>query len=184
MSLTKKKNNPVVTRDNGMIDVSGKDVTRRVARASARISMSAKAFKILMTEGSPKGDVFETAKIAGIMAAKSTPSIIPMCHPLEIGKVKITFGNDPGGCSVTATAEVGYLGRTGVEMEALTACTVAALTVYDMMKWADREMVISEVKLLYKSGGKSGTFTREGLPALGVRRSHGLPATGRVVSEA
>jgi cyclic pyranopterin phosphate synthase len=143
-----------------MIDVSGKKVTKRLAVAGARISMSAKAFKILMTEGSPKGDVFETAKIAGIMAAKSTPSMIPMCHPLEIGKVKITFGSDPKRCSVTATAEVGCLGRTGVEMEALTAAAMAVLTIYDMMKWAGQDMVISDVQLFHKSGGKNGVYNR------------------------
>lgn len=145
---------------HGMIDVSGKRVTKRLAKASARIAMSAKAFKILMTEGSPKGDVFETAKIAGIMAAKSTPSIIPMCHPLEIGKVTVTFVKDAKICSVTATAEVGCLGRTGVEMEALTAAAAAVLTIYDMMKWAGQDMVISDVHLLHKSGGKSGIYNR------------------------
>ncbi len=161
MSPTKKHITSAVSRGNGMIDVSGKDVTRRAARASARLSMNPKTFKILVENGSPKGDVWETAKVAGILAAKSTPFLIPMCHPLGISKVGIRFDVDKKRHAVGVTSEVVCLGRTGVEMEALTACAVAALTIYDMMKWVDREMVVSEVKLLYKSGGKSGTFIRK-----------------------
>jgi cyclic pyranopterin monophosphate synthase len=145
----------------GMVDVSAKAVTKRVARASARIEMGAKAFRALMTKGSPKGDVFETARVAGIMAAKSTPAIIPMCHPLELSQVKITFGPREKGHAVVVTSEVVCLGRTGVEMEALAAACAAVLTIYDMMKWADHAMVISKVQLLHKSGGKSGTFNRD-----------------------
>jgi len=143
---------------DGMIDVSAKKVTKRVARAVSKITMSAKAFKALMEGGSPKGDVFETAKVAGIMAAKSTPSIIPMCHPLSLSKVKMTFEIDKKQRQITTTSEVVCLGRTGVEMEALTAASVASLTIYDMMKWADKGSVISETKLLHKSGGKSGNY--------------------------
>jgi len=143
---------------DGMVDVSEKDITKRTARASARIQFSSEAFGVLMGEGSPKGDVFETAKIAGIMAAKSTSSLIPMCHPLMLNKVKVMFEKDKEKCAVTAIAEVVCLGRTGVEMEALTAASAAVLTIYDMMKWKDKGMVISEVKLLHKRGGKTGDY--------------------------
>jgi len=143
---------------DGMIDVSDKKITKRVARAMSKIKMNPKAFKALMEGGSPKGDVFETAKIAGIMAAKSTSSVIPMCHPLALNKVKVTFEIDKNQCQVTTTAEVICLGRTGVEMEALTAASIASLTIYDMMKWADKGSVILETKLIYKSGGKSGDY--------------------------
>ena len=143
---------------NGMVDVSKKRMTKRTARAMSVITMSKKSFAALIKEGSPKGDVFETAKIAGIMAAKSTPVIIPMCHPLALKKVTVTFKTDKKRCQVTTTAEVVCLGQTGVEMEALTAASVASLTIYDMMKWADKGSVISETKLLHKSGGKSGDY--------------------------
>ena len=144
----------------GMVDISSKDVTHRVARAGATIKMGKKAFMILMREGSPKGDVFETAKIAGVMAAKATPQFIPMCHPLELSKVAISFAVDEKKYAVTILSEIQYLGRTGVEMEALAAVSVSALTIYDMMKWADKGMTITDVKLLYKSGGKSGEYQR------------------------
>lgn len=143
-----------------MVDISAKAVTRRVAKATARILMGTKAFRALMTKGSPKGDVFETARIAGIMAAKSTPAIIPMCHPLELSQVKIAFEPREKDSVIVVTSEVVCRGRTGVEMEALTAVCAAALTIYDMMKWVDHAMVISEIQLLHKSGGKSGTFNR------------------------
>jgi cyclic pyranopterin monophosphate synthase len=148
-------------QNQGMIDVTHKNQTKRKAIATAQIKMSKKAFKALMDGQSPKGDVLETAKMAGIMAAKSTPSIIPMCHPLELGKISVAYEIDQSKCIVRISAEVLYLGRTGVEMEALTAVSVAGLTIYDMMKWADKSMVISEVKLLHKSGGKSGDYTRK-----------------------
>jgi len=143
-----------------MVDISAKEVTRRVARASARIAMGTKAFRALMTKGSPKGDVFETARIAGIMAAKSTPTIVPMCHPLELSQVKVAFEPRKSDNAIVVTSEVICRGRTGVEMEALTAVCAAALTIYDMMKWADHAMVIAKIQLLHKSGGKSGTFDR------------------------
>ena len=155
-------NNKQSEKIHGMIDVSAKPVTRRVAKAAARIVLGKKAFSALMRGESPKGDVFETARIAGIMAAKSTPAIIPMCHPLEINQVKVAFTADATAAAVDIVAEVVCRGRTGVEMEALTAACAAALTIYDMMKWADHLMAISDVKLLYKSGGKRGTFERRG----------------------
>lgn|SRR3989338_1472594 len=145
---------------HGMVDISQKDITKRTAVASAKIKLGKKAFGILMSQGSPKGDVFETAKISGIMAAKLTPQLIVMCHPLNLDQVKITFDCDQKACAVKILAEIVCWARTGVEMEALTAASVAALTIYDMMKWADKGMIISEVKLIYKSGGKSGVYRR------------------------
>ena len=143
------------------MDVSHKDITKRVAVATATITMNASAFKALMGQGSPKGDVFETAKVAGIMAAKSTPQIIPLCHPLQLSKVSVSFNVNKKKRSVKIQSEVVYLGKTGVEMEALTTVCIAAITIYDMMKWADKGMVISSVKLLFKAGGKSGEYRRK-----------------------
>ncbi len=144
-----------------MVDISHKDVTKRTALASARITLSPGAFQKLIKDGSPKGNVFETARVAGIMAAKSTPSIIPLCHPLQLGKVHLRFNIDEKKCSITTMAEIVCLGQTGVEMEALTAVAAASLTIYDMMKWADQTMVVSDIKLLRKTGGKSGDFERK-----------------------
>jgi len=152
MTISKKK------KINGMVDISAKGVTKRIARAMSVITMSQKAFTLFQKEGSPKGNVLETAKIAGIMAAKSTPEIIPMCHPLALKKVAVTFKTDKKRCQVITTAEVVCMGQTGVEMEALTAASIASLTIYDMMKWADKGSIISETKLLHKSGGKSGDY--------------------------
>jgi len=143
---------------NGMVDISEKDITKRTARASAKIQFNAESFAVLMGKGSPKGDVFEIAKVAGIMAAKSTPNIVPLCHPLMLNKVKVTFEKDAKNYIVTALTEVVCLGRTGVEMEALTAASAAVLTIYDMMKWKDKGMIISEIKLVHKSGGKTGDY--------------------------
>ena len=143
---------------NGMVDISEKNITKRTARASAHIQFNAEAYAVLMDEGSPKGDVFETAKVAGIMAAKSTPNIVPLCHPLMLNKVKVTFEKDSQNHRITVLTEVVCLGRTGVEMEALTAASAAVLTIYDMMKWKDKGMIISEIKLLHKSGGKTGDY--------------------------
>ena len=154
------KSNISHKQKGGMVDVSDKDITKRVAIATATITMNASAFKALMGKGSPKGDVFETAKVAGIMAAKSTPQIIPLCHPLQLSKVSVNFDVDKKKRSINIQSEVIYLGKTGVEMEALTAVCAAALTIYDMMKWADKGMVISSVKLLFKTGGKSGEYKR------------------------
>ncbi len=143
-----------------MVDTSAKDMTRRLARASATIKMSRKALQLLLKQGSPKGNVFEAARIAGVMAAKLTPQIIPLCHPLEISKVALSFHVDEKKSRITTTSEVACLGRTGVEMEALTAASAAVLTIYDMMKWAGQAMTITDVMLLHKSGGKSGEYNR------------------------
>ncbi|HQP10275.1 MAG TPA: cyclic pyranopterin monophosphate synthase MoaC [Candidatus Omnitrophota bacterium] len=142
----------------GMIDVSEKRVTTRIARASSTIQLPPKAFKALMEGRSPKGDVWATAKIAAIMAAKLTPDLIPMCHPLALTSVTVTFSVDKSRKRVVTISEVICRGRTGVEMEALTAASVASLTIYDMMKWADKGCVILDTKLLLKSGGESGDY--------------------------
>ena len=144
----------------GMSDISEKDATKRMAAASAKVVLGKKAYAALVAGQSPKGDVLEVAKVAGVMAAKATPSIIPMCHPLELSKVSVQFELDEKGCAVVVRSEVACLGRTGVEMEALTAASVAALTIYDMMKWADKGILIQEVQLLSKSGGKSGDYKK------------------------
>lgn len=144
----------------GMVDVSAKEVTKRSAIASATITLQSKAFKALINEGSPKGNVFETAKIAGIMAAKSTPKIIPLCHPLMLEKVRVGFEVLKSKNVIRVEAEVLCFAKTGVEMEALTAVCAACLTIYDMMKWASQDMVISDVQLTHKIGGKSGGWQR------------------------
>lgn len=139
----------------GMVDVGAKAVSERTAVAAADVHLGKSAFAVWFSRGSPKGDVLETARIAGIMAAKATAQIIPMCHPLELNKVNITFEINQKAFMITVIAEVKYRGRTGVEMEALSAVAVAALTIYDMMKWADKAMLIKEIRLLQKTGGKS-----------------------------
>ena len=155
-----KENKEIKGMKEGMVDVGKKKAARRVAIASAQIKMTKKAFAILLKGGSPKGDVFETAKVAGIMAAKATPALIPMCHPLSLDKVSLSLNADAKTYSVFVKAEVVCHGKTGVEMESLVAASTAALTIYDMMKWADQGMVISNVQLLYKQGGRSGIYQR------------------------
>ena len=142
----------------GMVDVSAKKITSRTARALATVELGQKAYKALVNHESPKGDVLETAKVAGIMAVKSTAQIIPMCHPLNISKVHVEFVCRKDKHAVDILTEVKFKGQTGVEMEALLGASAAALTIYDMLKWADKGIVISQVKLLSKTGGKSGRF--------------------------
>lgn len=144
----------------GMADISDKAATARRAIAEGTIILKPSAFKALLSGGSPKGNVFETAKIAGILAAKSTPTFVPLCHPLNLEKVKVEFQPLKSKNAVQVTAEVLCSGKTGVEMEALAAVSAACLTIYDMMKWAGQEMTISGIRLLYKSGGKSGVYQR------------------------
>lgn len=139
-----------------MVDVGGKAETARVAIATGRITMSAEAAAAIRNGLLKKGDVIAVARIAGIMAAKKTSDLIPLCHPLALSKVSLDLIPDDGG--VTATATVGLTGRTGVEMEALTAVTIALLTVYDMAKALDRTMEIGAVRLIEKRGGKSGDW--------------------------
>ncbi len=144
----------------GMVDISSKDVTLRRAVAQGVVTLPPAAFKALITGRSPKGNVLETARIAGIMAAKSTPVLIPLCHPLVLEKVKVECTPLKNKHEVLVTAEILCSGKTGVEMEALTAVSVACLTIYDMMKWTGQDMIISGIRLMHKSGGKSGTFDR------------------------
>lgn len=143
-----------------MVDVTGKQQTTRHAVARGNIATNERTFRKIVDQAIDKGNVFETARIAGVMAAKKTSELIPMCHPLNISHVQVDFFPDAGTCSIDIQAEVRLVGSTGVEMEALTAVSVAALTIYDMCKAQDRTMVISHIRLLEKSGGKSGTFKR------------------------
>ena len=139
-----------------MVDVSGKDVTHRVARAAGRIRMKAETLALIRDGNAKKGDVIGVARIAAIQAAKRTSDLIPLCHPLPITRVAVTFELDESSSAVICTAQVETLGRTGVEMEALTAVQVGLLTVYDMCKAADRGMVMEQIRVLEKQGGKSG----------------------------
>jgi cyclic pyranopterin phosphate synthase len=141
-----------------MVDVGDKDVTERVATAKASVVMQPATLALIRDNKAAKGDVLAVAQLAGIMAAKKTPDLIPLCHPLALSSVQVTLTLDEKRNAVDIEATCKLKGRTGVEMEALTAASVAALTVYDMCKAVDRGMVIEQVKLLHKSGGKSGTF--------------------------
>ncbi|HET6576286.1 MAG TPA: cyclic pyranopterin monophosphate synthase MoaC [Fimbriiglobus sp.] len=142
-----------------MVDVGAKPETHRVARASALVRMQPATLALIRDKGVAKGDVREVARLAGIMAAKRTAELIPLCHPLPLTSVDVSFAFD-GDCVLRVEATARVFGRTGVEMEALTAVSVAALTVYDMCKAADREMTVERVRLEEKSGGKSGHFRR------------------------
>ena len=144
-----------------MVDVSEKSETNRTAIAAGRVIVNAETFRLIKTGGMKKGDVLGTAQIAGIMGAKRTPDIIPMCHPIMISGVDIEFELNEDELAVEITATTKCTGATGVEMEALTAVSVAALTVYDMCKAVQKDMVISDIRLLKKTGGKSGEFVRE-----------------------
>ncbi|CAB5121320.1 Cyclic pyranopterin monophosphate synthase (EC [Olavius algarvensis associated proteobacterium Delta 3] len=144
-----------------MVDVTGKEPTSRQAIAKGRITMTPESFARIREGRIAKGNVLETARIAGVMAAKKTADLIPMCHPLAIAHVQIDFFPKPESNAIEIACSVRLVGRTGVEMEALTAVSVAALTIYDMCKATDREMVISDIRLMEKSGGKSGTYKRK-----------------------
>lgn len=139
-----------------MVDVGAKPAASRRAVAGGRITMSAEALGAIRSGNAPKGDVLSTARIAGIMAAKRTADLIPLCHPLALTKVGIDFSWEADGIAVTAT--VATTGPTGVEMEALTAASVALLTLYDMAKALDRAMILGDIRLLEKSGGRSGDW--------------------------
>lgn len=142
-----------------MVDVGGKAATQRVAIASGRISMSAQALAAIRAGNAPKGDVLAAARIAGIMAAKKTADLIPLCHPLSLDSVTLDFAFEDNAVLATATAVL--TGKTGVEMEALTATSIALLTIYDMAKALDKGMVIEGVRLIEKRGGKSGIWRAE-----------------------
>ena len=144
-----------------MVDVSDKDVTSRSATAKAVVRMRPETLSLILEGKAKKGDVVATARIAGIMAAKKTHELIPLCHPLMISKVVVDFEPRAETSSIEVTATVKVEGKTGVEMEALTACSVACLTLYDMCKAVDRAMTICDLRLVEKMGGKSGHFTAE-----------------------
>ncbi|HTR86512.1 MAG TPA: cyclic pyranopterin monophosphate synthase MoaC [Reyranella sp.] len=141
-----------------MVDVGAKEITERVAIARASVIMQPATLKLIASKKAAKGDVLAVAQLAGIMAAKKTAELIPLCHPLSLSSVDVKLALAPKRNAVDIEATCKLKGRTGVEMEALTAASVAALTVYDMCKSVDRGMTITEVKLLHKSGGKSGVF--------------------------
>jgi cyclic pyranopterin phosphate synthase len=144
-----------------MVDVSGKPETERIAIAKGLVKMQAATFKRIKEGGVEKGDVLAVAQLAGISAAKQTSHLIPLCHPIPIDEVKIDFELDDKNSAVEITAAVKSTGRTGVEMEALTAVSIAALTIYDMVKSIDRGARIESIRLVKKSGGKSGEITLE-----------------------
>jgi cyclic pyranopterin phosphate synthase len=160
-----------------MVDVSAKPVTAREAKAEATITLSAEAFAAVMEGTAPKGDVLAAARIAGIMAAKKVPDLIPLCHPLAIAKAALEFEPDPSRNAIRIIATVATTGQTGVEMEALTAVSVGALTLYDMIKAVDKSAVIERIRLLEKSGGKSGDYKA---PADAAPRAHHAGSKARV----
>jgi cyclic pyranopterin phosphate synthase len=148
-----------------MVDVAGKAITARAATAAARVVMRPETLRLILSGEAPKGDVFAAARIAGIMAAKRTADLIPLCHPLPISSVSVTLTPEPDGASVAIETVVRTTGQTGVEMEALTAASVAALTLYDMCKAVDRFMRIEALCVVRKSGGRSGDWE---MPAAGA----------------
>ena len=145
--------------DPHMVDVGDKSVTTRRAVASGQISMTDQTLAMIRDGGHKKGDVIQVAQLAGIMAAKKTPDLIPLCHPLNLSHVSVDITLIENGLEITAECRLD--GKTGVEMEALTAVSVAALTVYDMCKAVDKAMVIGPIKLVHKSGGKSGDYNAD-----------------------
>ncbi|MBU0945643.1 MAG: cyclic pyranopterin monophosphate synthase MoaC [Proteobacteria bacterium] len=163
--MTEKQNSKGFTHFDAdgnaiMVDVSKKNETERVATASGRITLSEEAYDLVKSGSMAKGDVLGVARVAGIMAAKKVDNLIPLCHPLLISKISVDFVYCDEQNQIEILATVGITGKTGVEMEALTAVSVAALTIYDMCKAVDKAMVISDICLQKKTGGKSGTFIR------------------------
>ena len=144
-----------------MVDVGAKDATERTATARGTVQMAAETLQKIVERGFKKGDVLSIAQLAGIMGAKRTPDLIPLCHPLMLTSVKVSLTPDTARNAVDIEATCKLTGQTGVEMEALTAVTVAALTVYDMCKAVDKAMHITDVRLVHKAGGKSGEFTAD-----------------------
>ncbi len=145
-----------------MVDVSGKDETNREAAAEGRVSMRLETLDLILDHSVSKGDVFGVARVAGIMAAKKTAEFIPLCHPLNLTFAEISFEADKKASCLHIRATVRTSGQTGVEMEALTAVAAAGLTIYDMCKSVDRGMTVTDIRLVKKTGGKSGTFERKG----------------------
>jgi cyclic pyranopterin phosphate synthase len=150
-----------------MVDVGDKEATSRTARAEGRVVTLPETVALIRSGDAKKGDVLGTARIAGIMAAKRTHELVPLCHPLLLTKVRVDLALDDDLPGVRVTAEVSVTGQTGVEMEALTAVSVACLTIYDMVKAADRGMTIEGVRLLEKSGGRSGHYRADQVPGAG-----------------
>ena len=146
-----------------MVDVSAKPDTQREAVARGTVRMQAATLDLIKKGGVAKGDVLAVAQLAGIIAAKRTPDLIPLCHPLLIGDIKVELSLDEAGCAVEITAAVKSIGKTGVEMEALTAVAVTALTIYDMCKAVDRGIIIEGIRLAKKSGGKSGVISLDSM---------------------
>ena len=157
MSFSHLKNN----REVQMVDISNKKSTSREARAIAIIKFSSKTFKKIVLDDSPKGSIFNTAILAGTLAAKKTHELIPLCHNINLSSVNINFKIDKRNSSVEVIAIVKSIYMTGVEMEALTSCSIACLTIYDMCKSFDKEIIINNVRLIYKSGGKSGKYKND-----------------------
>ena len=149
-----------------IVDVTDKKETDREARAAGRILLTPEIIDLIIAGDNPKGDVLAAARIAGIMAVKKTSDLIPLCHPLLIGKVSVDFEIDEDGSSISAVCTVRIHGQTGVEMEALTGVSVALLTIYDMTKAVTKSSVITDIRLLAKSGGKSGDYVREPKPTV------------------
>jgi cyclic pyranopterin phosphate synthase len=143
-----------------MVDVGGKDVTKRTALAEGSIKLSREAMDAVLGKRIKKGDVLTVAQVAGIMGTKKTSDLIPMCHPLNLNNASVAFDLDEEACTITARCSASLEGKTGVEMEALTGVSVALLTIYDMCKAIDKTMTISDIRLLEKTGGKSGDFRR------------------------
>ncbi len=145
-----------------MVDVGAKPDTERVAVARGEVHMQPETLRLIVEDGLPKGDVLATAQIAGVMAAKQTAHLIPLCHPLLLTKIDVEFTADEAASRIVITATVRARGKTGVEMEALTAVSVAALTIYDMAKAVEKTMRITDIRLVSKTGGKSGDVILEG----------------------
>ncbi len=148
-----------------MVDVSDKPVTARTARATGHVAMRPETLTLAVSGNAKKGDVFATARLAGIMAAKRTHELIPLCHPLALSKVSVEVTPDAESDRILVAAEVRNTGQTGVEMEALTAVSIACLTIYDMLKAVDRDMVLGDITLAEKTGGQSGDYRRDAAPA-------------------
>ena len=141
-----------------MVDVGGKEITHRIAAASAKVFVNSETFNLIKTGGMKKGDVLTVAQVAGIMGAKQTPNLIPMCHPVQIEGINLSLKLNSENLSVEVISEVHCEGKTGVEMEALTSVSIAALTVYDMCKAVQKDVIISDIKLIKKSGGVHGDY--------------------------
>ncbi len=156
--MTKKFTHFDESGNPNMVDINDKKDTKRIAIAVGKVVMQKNTLKLINKNKIKKGDVFQVANIAGIQGAKKTDNLIPLCHSLPLSYVKITFSSDEKNNCVNIKAEASLIGKTGVEMEALTAVSISALTIYDMCKSVDKTMKIDSVKLIHKSGGKTGTF--------------------------